>query len=60
MATLAQDSATYFGGFLVTTVINLVIWSAARVSSFYLCVAVGSPRFLDNAFQPSLIAVAVG
>ena len=31
MIVLVRDSATYFGGILVITVINMVIWSAARV-----------------------------
>ena len=45
MAILAQDSATYFGGFLVTAVINMVIWTAARVSpsSAFACSRVTTP-----------------
>ena len=31
MGVLIRDSATYFGGFCVVTIVNMVIWASARV-----------------------------
>ena len=36
LAVLLRDSVVYFGGISVIGVTNLIIWSAARVSKFFL------------------------
>ena len=58
MVVLLRDSATYFGSILSVLIVNIVIFTAARVRR--ICLSV---RPLPNdsfAVQASLVAVALG